>query len=95
MSRVKICPKCGAIAEWDSYFGGTRCTRCDFVEKPKPSNGDRIRAMSDEELAEMLTPMFSCNQCPLSMAEREPCGTDGRRCLDRVLEWLKKEADNG
>ena len=51
MSRVKICPKCGAIAEWDSYFGGTRCTRCDFVEKPKPSHGDRIRAKSDEELA--------------------------------------------
>ena len=60
----------------------------------KPSNGDKIRAMSDEKLAEMLTPMYSCKDCPLSMAEREPCGTDGRRCLDRVLEWVKKEADN-
>ena len=54
MSRGKICPKCGGIAEWDPYFGGTRCTRCDLAEKPKSSNADRIRAMTDEELAEWL-----------------------------------------
>ena len=80
MSRVKFCPKCGAIAEWDSYFGGTRCTRCDFVEKPKPSNGDRIRAMSDFELAEML-----------DLISGQVIGTE----VDDWIAWVKKEADNG
>ena len=85
MSMVKICPKRGAIAEWDSYFGGTRCTRCDFVEKPRPTNADCIRDMSDEELADWLADVTaSCHHC-----------TTHGGCIQKWLSWLKKEADNG
>ncbi len=27
---MKTCPKCGAIAEFNSYYGRTTCTRCDW-----------------------------------------------------------------
>lgn len=26
----KICPKCGAIAEYNAYYGRTTCTRCSW-----------------------------------------------------------------
>ena len=57
--------------------------------KRKPlTNADRIRAMTDEELAEFLMkptriiPKYEC----------EDCEND---CTECVLEWLKEEADDG
>lgn len=51
MEKNHICKKCGGIAGWDSYFQSWICTRCGNKE-PKPiTNADRIRSMTDEELA--------------------------------------------
>lgn len=55
------------------------------------THADRVRAMSDEELAELLNPTASCTDCPVE--NRKPCGTDGRSCRDRVLDWLRQEAE--
>lgn len=93
MSRVKICPKCGAIAEWDSYFGGTRCTRCDFVEKPKPTHGGQIRAKTDEQLAAMFSRLVGCpltvmEDCPKGHSPDEKC--KAYKCW---LDWLKEVAE--
>lgn len=89
MSRVKICPKCGSIAEWDSYFGGTRCTRCDFVERPKPTNYDRIIRKTPEELASIFSKYVDCRLCPV---ERWHCDRDPAECKGVWLDWLKQEA---
>ena len=57
-------------------------------EPPKPTNADKIRAMSDKELAEFLmkptriVPKYEC----------EDCEND---CTECVFEWLKKEVDDG
>ena len=92
MSRMKICPKCGAIAEWDSYFGGTRCTRCDFVEKPKPSNADRIRSMTDEELAEYFTAELHDGAPSFTCPVPHPCPDEKvATCRECFLEWLQQE----
>lgn len=29
----KICPNCGAIAEYNAYYGRTTCTRCSWESK--------------------------------------------------------------
>lgn len=29
----KICPKCGAIAEFNAYYGRITCTRCTWESK--------------------------------------------------------------
>lgn len=63
----------------------------------KPSNGDRVRAMSDEELAEFFATL-PC--CPPGEDLEEMCfpndsceGTDLKvKCW---LNWLRQEADNG
>ena len=63
-------------------------------KKPKQTNADRIRAMSDEELAGILTmqsvvspPWCSENyDCPY--AEQDPA-----RCDLCALDWLRQEVN--
>ncbi len=63
-------------------------------EDEKPSNADRIRAMTDEELAEFLDRWelkdidYSKTFCNLCKGQYD-CHND---CL---MEWLKKEVDDG
>ena len=63
-------------------------------ENPKPmTNADRIRAMSDEELAKMMTfgaGEFDCYEC--RRTEDEPCDMN---CEERCLEWLRKPEEEG
>lgn len=57
---------------------------------PPPTNADRIRAMSDEELAVTL-------MCPNEMGLAEiPCDhDDGKNCCVCLLNWLKQPAGEG
>ena len=59
-----------------------------FWEK---TNADRIRAMTDEELAYLIR----CGVCELIGATQDHCETN--TCVDCVLDWLKQpaEVDNG
>ena len=57
---------------------------------PPKTNADRIRAMTDEELAQCMDKIASCEFCP---ARRERCGY-GHGCIDAWLEWLKQEAQD-
>lgn len=60
--------------------------------KPQ-TNADRLRQMSDEELAKKIAALMACMECPLlTMCER----AEPRRCIDMWLLWLKSpEVDNG
>lgn len=55
----------------------------------KPTNADRIRAMSDEELALFI------EKCTKGFIEPTGCGDNCLRedCYDCWLDWLKQEAE--
>lgn len=69
-------------------------SRCrDFIPKPI-TNADRIRAMSDEELAAF---MFNANGCPMWVSDyscKEDNGCHGAKgaCW---LDWLKQDVLRG
>lgn len=52
----------------------------------KPSNSDRIRAMTDEELAELFWIQADCRLCP----NKEPYCSDN--CKKHWIEWLQAES---
>ena len=58
------------------------------IEKPQ-TNADRIRAMTDEELAIEET---AKGGCPHDCETPDDLDTDCVRCW---LDWLKQEVDNG
>ena len=55
----------------------------------KPTNADRIRAMTDEELAEFIS---STDFCEL-LCNDSPVCIDGQ-CFARLFNWLKQEVSN-
>lgn len=58
------------------------------TDKPM-TNADRIRSMTDEELAELLRD-YQCNTCDfLGFCEE----TD--KCKEEIFKWLKERASDG
>lgn len=55
------------------------------MQKSKPTNGDRIRQMTDEELADVMQGQCAC--CAYQLT-----GCTERECKDGAYEWLKQEA---
>ena len=68
--------------------------KCNYI--PVPTNADRIRAMSDEELVVFLDEFSSrCLGC-MGDAKNQSCPIykEGRYCRPRdIMEWLQKPAE--
>lgn len=54
------------------------------------TNGDRIRKMDDEELAEFMADYIVCSKCPLFDERGLGAGCNGD-CKLGAVEWLKQE----
>lgn len=54
------------------------------------TNGDRIRAMSDEELAKFIPDWSYTNACKLSEEVYIDCNNECEKC---VAEWLKQPVE--
>jgi hypothetical protein len=84
-----FCLEDGSIPGWDVSHGVEPYIDIagEYYAKPK-TNADRIRAMSDEELADIVV-------CPHCKTNWDKCTDD---CFTCRLEWLKQPAegaDNG
>ena len=63
------------------------CCRCDS----RKTNADRIRNMSDEELAEWINTKNMCEQCANYYEPDSECM--GEPCASNILRWLQSEAE--
>lgn len=62
------------------------------------TNADRIRAMTDEELAEWISKHMYCAECMFFNDDNGTCNYDkryGKGCNGAMLDWLKQEVQNG
>ena len=81
------CVCCGRIIPEGRHI----CLLCEgqndmqtFGGRPK-TNGDRIRQMTDEELANIVQFWLECDDCPCNDGD---CGAD---CFYAACKWLKQE----
>ena len=85
------CPNHQTVKESGAYLCGVLDER-----KRKKTNADRIRSMSDEELAERLALMTTiCEFCAKRKNCDDPSGYN--QCMEGILDWLQQpaeEADN-
>lgn len=84
MTKTIVCPACDG-AGWSGTKTCERCHGTGNVKRPM-TNGDRIRAMTDKELALLMG--FEC--CPESR-KFEPC--DEAKCYECWLDWLRQIAE--
>lgn len=90
---MRFCPKCGGIAEYDSYHHAYVCNRsdCDYWEPKKPTNYKRLISKSPEELAEFLGEITNDGEyglCPTTY-----CKCTERGCAGCWLDWLIEETE--
>ena len=85
MSKTCVCGNDMVKAEWKHQWVCHRCGRTEPIGI-KQTNADRIRAKSDEELAEFIKNLrFKNGDCP----NDTKCKM--RNCYDCWLDWLKQE----
>ena len=76
--------ECDLYAEGGKFKAFCDPEHCDNIA---PTNADRIRAMSDEELAEFIAQQGSCPTLPDGTSP-ESCKES---CYGCWLDWLKQE----
>ena len=82
------CQKCGAeIARFSEHEAISAWNRRTGKDINVPTNADRIRSLSDEELAVWLVGATVCERV---CDEDEYC--HGNECVERVTRWLKQPA---
>ena len=98
---MKNCSNCEHHTWGDEWWNcKAECNQCKYTDrqgekvpsnwKPLPmTNADRIRAMSDEELAEFLGEYRFCDICEEGC---DACSYHGD-CDKRIMEWLKQPAE--
>lgn len=88
MSETRICPFCGKETDKFIMFRGdiVGCRYCGISKKQ--TNADRIRSMSDEELAE-----FMCHNVSNGTVNCAFCGAKEfcRMGHNGWLDWLRQE----
>lgn len=69
---------------------------CEFHNSKPITNADRIRSMTDEELAHFIDEFWSAPWCPDEPpidSETKECMMHEGKCEMCILDWLKQEAD--
>lgn len=91
------CICCGAIIP----EGRQICLLCEGENEvqhfhqqipPVRTNGDRIRAMTDEELVKSIG--LACKRCAYYKVGHGECSGQDKECADGNLEWLGSEVRN-
>ena len=59
--------------------------------KANHTNADRIRSMTDEELAEWINTKSTCEQC--AYEPENLCIKPRTTCTNGILKWLQSEAE--
>jgi hypothetical protein len=109
MSKGKTCGECKYHDKYSclqqkniAYISPTHLACIRFCPK-NPTNADRIRQMSNAELAKLIVPkVMFCDGCPVKCEEKDipqskinPFGADVIEdvCTKRVEAWLNAPAD--
>lgn len=66
-------------------------TGCEDYMSHLPTNADRIRSMTDEELAIWLASITDCGECEI-YSYKDGCMASDEACACQWLYWLRQEA---
>ena len=99
MPKNVVCKKCNNLVnDWcekviDSPDPDMQRDCQHFREK---TNAQKIRSMSDEELAGLIRVIYMSEECPLGTLECETCFLKeacAGICCGKEIEWLQKPAE--
>ena len=91
MDKITLCDCGKCISECELSGTNQTCVNCPAFQTPPLTNADRLRAYSDEELAEWLYDRGgSAPNC-----DRVNMAFDYKKCNECWLDWLRQPAEGG
>ena len=76
----------------EEHYKATQDFAHKLIDHAKPTtNADRIRAMSDKELAELMRSMMDCDSCGNMFSFK--CDGSYEHCLSVCLNWLQMPSE--
>lgn len=95
-SVFRACPKCGSVADYDSYFEAWICTRsdCDFFEVKRKTNRDWLNSMSTLAIGGWIESIADCERCKLPCRKREGYPVSPAICALHWRDWLDSEVED-
>lgn len=81
------CKRCGAAPSQLGAFDYETAIRYWNGEAMPNTNGNRLRQMTDEELADVI-------QCMCEYCAYQSTGCMKKECIDGAYEWLKQEVSD-
>ena len=84
LKNARPCYECSACMSGDDHFRPAK------PEKKRTTNADRIRAMSDEELAEQL---IQYRDDWADYCTHKGCYATQKEAVEAETEWLKQPAE--
>ena len=95
---MKGCKNCPAFSKCTVTYRGSACAALRYTygleDDPEiKTNADRIRAMSDEELAKLIAENAYTGACnDFGIPHQGQCCHNCERC-DAIIKWLKQPAE--
>ena len=89
MNKCKECVRYNTCGTRE-VFGSISCND-GFILK-KQTNADKIRSMTDDELAEFLSDNTNCDCCNIQCSDKSKYPSMSS-CLFRFKDWLKREVE--
>ena len=96
-TKKLVCYNCGGhgfiTTIYESGQTSTICPVCGGIgtHEIQMTNADRIRDMSDEELAELMRSMMDCDSCGNMFSFK--CDGSYEHCSSVCLKWLQQPAE--
>lgn len=96
-TKKLVCYNCGGhgfiTTIYESGQTSTICPVCGGIgtHEIQMTNADRIRALRDKELAELMRSMMDCDSCGNMFSFK--CDGSYEHCLSVCLNWLQQPAE--
>ena len=101
MAKCKKCQNIYNLSNKDDVIVGKWCPKINDspnIEREREckhfkamSNADKIRSMTDEELAEFINGFSTI--CELCNLHAGCCNVENTKCKNGILDWLQSEAE--
>lgn len=89
---IALCDRCDIVMSCLLDYDGILCRKNRTVE---PTNADKIRAMTDEEMVEAIYKTFCHDEAGIPCPPDEASCDKYHSCRDCWLNWLKQEVNDG
>ena len=93
---MTVCPKCngrGTVGYFHiDHFVDIECDRCNGsgeVSEVEMTNEEWLRSATTEQLADLMSRMVGCSNCPIPKDGRSCMGTYSG-CWHEIIKWLKQ-----